>query len=156
MWKTFAIYIYLVEYTLNDLELLFPLECAELDKIVYHAGVTTKNLFKIKFKWLFIFNFASSVIRVEYIRVNFVLIAAKVVHHAGVATRMKYEQGKLGKKVDRVDDEMGVQVMIKNKNTNFAFLLGMFQLTEKHQPSLCSHERIFLLYEHGNMQNLSL
>ena len=41
MWKTFAIYIYLVEYTLSDLELLFPLECAELDKIVYHAGVTT-------------------------------------------------------------------------------------------------------------------
>ena len=110
----------------------------------------------MKFKWLFIFNFASSVIRVEYIRVNFVLIAAKVVHHAGGASRMKYEQGKLGKKVDRVDDEMGVQVMIKNKNTNFAFLLGMFQLTEKHGPSLCSHERIFLLYEHGNMQNLSL
>ena len=130
----------MVEYTLNDLELLFPL--------------ATKYHFKMKFKWLLIFNFASNVIRVECIRDNYVLIAAKVVHHAGVATRMNCELRKLGKKVGKVEDEMMDYVMIKRKemNTNFAFLVGMFQLPEKHGPSLCSDKRIFLLYKHGNLQ----
>ena len=128
MCQNFAIYFYLVEYTLNDLELLFPLECLELTKIVYHAGVETKYLLKVKFKWLFISNFASNAIRVECTRVNFVLIAAKVVHHAGVATRMDCELTKLGKKVDKKEDEMRDKMMIKKKikNTNLAFLVGMF------------------------------
>ena len=42
--QSFTIYFYLVEYTLSNFELLFPLECVELAKIVYHAGVATKYL----------------------------------------------------------------------------------------------------------------
>ena len=78
MCQSFAIIYYLVEYTLNDLELLFPLVCVELAKLLYQAGVATKYHFKMKFKWLLIFNFANNVIRVECIRDNFVLISAKV------------------------------------------------------------------------------
>ena len=68
-------------------------------------------------------------------------------HHAGVATRMDYELMKLGKRVNKEEDEMRDKVMIKNKkmNTKLAFLLGMFQLPDKHGFSLCSDDGIFLL-----------
>ena len=83
---------------------------------------------------------------VECIRINSVLIAtmslktssARVLHHAGVAPIVYYEMRKL--------DEMGENVMNNKKlNTNFAFLVGMFQLPEKRGLSLCSDGRIFLL-----------
>ena len=142
MCQSFTIYFYLVEYTLRNFELLFLLECVELAKIVYHAGVATKYPFKMKFKWLFIFNFDSNAIRVECIRVNFALTAAKVVHHAGVATRMVCELRKLGKKVDKKEVEIRDKVMIKKKkNTNLAFLVGMFQLPERGVDSVCVQMR---------------
>ena len=87
---------------------------------------------------------------VECIRINSVLIAtmslkttsARVLHHAGVATIVYYEMRKL----DKVEDEMEENVMTNKKlNTNFAFLVGMFQLPEKRGLSLCSDGRIFLL-----------
>ena len=54
---------------------------------------------------------------------------------------MNYELMKLDKKVDKVGDNMGDEMMNNNKkimNTNSAFLGGMLQLCEKWGLSLYS------------------